>query len=223
MTIDLHYMFPSPPCRAVMILARQIGLKLNLIDVHLFNGDQKTAEFERINPAKLIPVLNDNGFILAESRAILAYLVSKYSPNNKLCPLDPVKRAEIDRVNYLTAELFIRGKAIRKPVFYEGKWPIAAEAKQNYFELLKVLELLTKDRKFLAGDDMTIADISHICDMTILTDVLNMDLTTVAPGLCAWKERMKRALPEYNEFIGSANEKFKSMTEAKLGHELELN
>ena len=154
MPIDFHYVIPSPPCRAVMILAKQLGVELNLINVDLMTGAHKTPEFEKVNPRQVVPVIVDDGFVLGESRAILAYLINKYSPNHALYPTDARKRAQIDRVMYLTAEMFERFKGIVRPVLREGAWPAPEGPKLAYFELLKALELLASGKKFLAGDEM---------------------------------------------------------------------
>ena len=221
MTIDLHYILPSPPCRAVMILAKQLGLELNLINVDLFEGAQLKAEFEKINPRKVVPVLNDNGFVVAESRVILAYLVNRYSPGHKLYPADAKKRANIDRILYLTAELWERFRPIVLPLIQEKKWPPSEDTRNHYFELLKALEFLTTGRKFLAGDEMSIADISFICDLTELTDVLGVSVGHVAPGVAAWAVKMKTALPEYEELITKPVAEFKGMLEGMVGRKLE--
>lgn len=170
---------------------------------------------------KLVPVIVDDGFILGESRAIMAYLINKYAPGHALYPTDAKRRAEIDRVLYLTAELFNRGKVLARPVFYENKWPLAHEPLQNYLELLKALELLTAGKKFLTGGDMSIADISFICDITLLTEVLGIDISAVAPGIKNWVELMKGSLPEYDEFVGKAVKIFREKLEVKFGHKLE--
>ena len=75
--LDLYYALASPPSRAVMILCKLLRIDLNLIDVKLQNGEHRDPKFEKINPRKVVPVLNDNGFIVAESRVIMSYLINK--------------------------------------------------------------------------------------------------------------------------------------------------
>ena len=221
MAIDLHYIMPSPPCRAVMILARQLGIELNLINVDMWQGAHLNEEFAKINPLKQVPVLNDNGFILGESRTILAYLVNQYSSGHKLYPVDPKKRANIDRILYLTAELWERFRLMAKQLFQEKSWPIKEELKTNYYELLKVLEQLVAGRKFLAGDEMSIADISFVCDITELTGVLGVPIGHVAPGIKSWMERMVTELPEYEELITKPIAEFKTFVEGMIGQKIE--
>lgn len=221
MAIDLYHSEPSPPCRAVRIVAKKIGVEVNLIKVDLVAGAHKTAEFERMNPSKAVPVIVDDGFLLSESRVIITYLVDRYSPGHELYPLDAKKRAEIHRVLFLTAELFQRSKAIAKPVFYDNKWPIPDEPIQNYLELLTALEKLATGRKFLAGDEMSVADISFICDLTVLTDLLKVEICAVAPGIKNWMGRMKTVLPEYEELITKPVNEFKKLVESKLGVKLD--
>lgn len=45
-----------------------------------------------MNPQKEIPVLDDNGFYLSESNAMLQYICDKYGPESKLYPKDPKAR-----------------------------------------------------------------------------------------------------------------------------------
>lgn len=221
MSLDLHGVLASCPTRAVLILGKQLNIKINLIDVDYASGAHLTPEFEQLNPRKVIPVLIDDGFVIAESRVILTYLINQYFPDHNLYPADAKKRAQIDRVLYLTAEMFEREKAVVREVFFEGKWPIPGEPLEKYFELLKALEILTTDKKFLAGDEMSIADISFICDITMLTNVLGADIAPVAPGVAGWIERIKGELPEYEELVEKVLEGFKEGMEEKLGHKLE--
>ena len=69
----------------VRLLLAQLGLPYETIEVDILNGGSRTAEFLKINPNGRTPVLDDNGFLLAESNAILAYLAhrTKYLPDDQ--------------------------------------------------------------------------------------------------------------------------------------------
>jgi glutathione S-transferase len=69
----------------VRLLLAQLGLRCEIIEVDILKGESRTAEFLKINPNGRTPVLDDNGFILAESNAILAYLAqgTKFLPDDR--------------------------------------------------------------------------------------------------------------------------------------------
>jgi glutathione S-transferase len=58
----------------VRLLLAQLGIACEIVEVDILTDESRTAEFLRINPNGRTPVLDDNGFVLAESNAILAYL-----------------------------------------------------------------------------------------------------------------------------------------------------
>ena len=69
----------------VRLLLAQSGIPCEIVEVDILHGASRTPEFLKINPNGRTPVLDDNGFILAESNAILAYLAhgTKYLPDGR--------------------------------------------------------------------------------------------------------------------------------------------
>jgi len=69
----------------VRLLLAQLGIACEIIEVDILKGESRTAEFLKINPNGRTPVLDDNGFVLAESNAVLAYLArgTRFLPENR--------------------------------------------------------------------------------------------------------------------------------------------
>jgi glutathione S-transferase len=69
----------------VRLLLAHLGIPCEIIEVDILKGQSRTPEFLKINPNGRTPVLDDNGFVLAESNAILAYLAkgTKFLPDDR--------------------------------------------------------------------------------------------------------------------------------------------
>ena len=69
----------------VRLLLAHLAIPCEIIEVDILKGESRTAEFLKINPNGRTPVLDDNGFVLAESNAILAYLArgTSYLPDDR--------------------------------------------------------------------------------------------------------------------------------------------
>ena len=109
MAIDLYYDPISAPCRAVILTAKMVGVELNLKIVSLLAQEQMKPEFIKINPQHTVPVIDDSGFILTESRAICAYLINKYAKNDKLYPKSAKERSVVDQRLYFDLGVFYPG------------------------------------------------------------------------------------------------------------------
>ena len=89
----------SQPSRAVLIFC-----KVNKIDyeehfVNLAKREHRRSEFKVVNPLGLVPAIDDAGFKLFESHAILRYLACAYPTiPDHWYPVDASKRAKIDSV-----------------------------------------------------------------------------------------------------------------------------
>merc|ERR1711911_17935 len=100
MPVDLYSMAPSAPCRSVLMTAKALGVDVNVKPVNLFAGEHMTPEFLKLNPQHNVPTIDDDGFVLNESRAICTYLVRKYGKDDSLYPKDVQKRALVDQRLY---------------------------------------------------------------------------------------------------------------------------
>jgi glutathione S-transferase len=69
----------------VRLLLAQLDISYEIIEVNILAGESRTPEFLKINPNGRTPVLDDDGFVLAESNAILAYLArgTRFLPEDR--------------------------------------------------------------------------------------------------------------------------------------------
>src|SRR6185295_9799295 len=79
----------------VVWCAEELGLAYERVDVGGKFGGNDKPEYLAMNPNGLVPVIDDDGFILYESNAIVRYLAAKGS--GSLWPADPRHRADADR------------------------------------------------------------------------------------------------------------------------------
>lgn len=98
--MKLYSYFRSSAAYRVRIALNLKGLPYEMDFVHLTKdgGRQHSAEFNAINPAKLVPALRlDSGDVLTQSLAIIDYLDETH-PQPPLLPGDPVQRAKVRAV-----------------------------------------------------------------------------------------------------------------------------
>ena len=80
----------------VLWCCAETGVAFERIDAGMQFGVNNTPEYEAMNPNGLVPLINDDGFVLWESHAIVRYLARKHGLGT-LCPADPQTAADADR------------------------------------------------------------------------------------------------------------------------------
>jgi|SRR5215471_1386436 len=203
----------STTCRPVLLLAAESGADVELNFVSLFKGEHMQPAYAAINPNRCVPCLDDDGFILNESSAILKYVAEKIG--SPAYPKDLKQRAKINELmdwfntglyrdfgyNFVYPQLFPNQKR-------EGE---AAQAGNIEFGRAKAKAWLTTldekmlgpKKKFLTGDEPTIADYFGACLLTS-GEIVRADFSAW-PNVSRWLKNVK-ALPSWN----TVNEPFYS-------------
>lgn len=102
--MKLHMHPASTTSRPVEMFAKLANIPLELVVVDLMKGEQHGPAFAGINPIRQVPVLEDEGFVLTESSAIIKYLADKVG--SPLYPKDLQKRARInERMDWFNTSL----------------------------------------------------------------------------------------------------------------------
>ncbi|CAG2158280.1 unnamed protein product [Oppiella nova] len=201
MVIDLYFVGPSPPCRAVMMAAKHLNIELNPNFVDLMKGEQKEEWFLKLNPQHCLPTICDNGYVLWESRAIMTYLANKYAPNSSLYPSDPEKRAVVDRIlQWDLGTIYRNIGEFLAPIMRDGKNAndLDPEKGKRIKEALQILNDSLAVQRFVAGNEITLADLSVLASLS-LAEVFDYDMISTYDNVKEWSDRLKRDLPYYEE------------------------
>ena len=149
----------------VMWAIGELGLPHERIDAGAAFGRLDTPEFAALNPNRLVPVLDDDGFILWESHAIVRYLAERYG-RGSLAPEGRHAYARADQwMEWATNELYrdIIGTCflglIRTAAKDRDVAAIAAAAKRAG-DKLTILDRQLDGRAFICSDKLSMADIA---------------------------------------------------------------
>lgn len=123
-------------------------------------GVRESAAFRKLNPLGQIPVLQDGAVTLADSNAIMVYLVKRYAPESQWLPEDPVSVALVQRWLSIAAGEVMHGPCMARLIVQFGLEDDKARAKRVAARLLPFMEQHLADRDFLATANPTLADLA---------------------------------------------------------------
>lgn len=182
----------------------ELGLAFERIDVGGAFGGTDTPEYLRMNPTRLVPTIDDDGFVLWESNAIMRYLAARHGAG-RFWPGDLRTRADADRwmdwqgMEFGPATRGAFWELIRKPEAERNADVIAASLEESARHAL-ILEEHLAGRAYLTGEDFTVADIAVGC---VAHRWLNLPVERPdTPRLVAWYRKLyerpaaRAALPE---------------------------
>ncbi|MDZ7768239.1 MAG: glutathione S-transferase family protein [Woeseiaceae bacterium] len=182
--------------RRVRIFAAEKGIELELVRVDLANGEQMSAEFRRRNPECTVPVLElDDGTCISEVIAICDYL-----ENSKESPLlfgdSSARRAEVlmwnSRIEQIglssIADFFrnsvagMKSRALTGPADFEQIPALAERGRKRAMLFFQRLESHMDGRRFVAGNTLSIADITTLACLDFAKRA-KLELLDSAPNL----------------------------------------
>ena len=176
----------------VVLALGEIGVPYERIDAGLHFGHNKTPEYLAKNPMGLVPLIEDDGFVLWESNAITRYLCAKYAPDT-LYYADLQARADAERwMDWQSGSL--NGALVA--AFYNlirvepDKRDMAAveASRKKTIELVAMFDAHMKGRDFVAGGRFGFGDIGMA---PIIHRWLNMPCEIApVPHAQAWYQRM---------------------------------
>ncbi|MEL6747377.1 MAG: glutathione S-transferase family protein [Pseudomonadota bacterium] len=150
----------SGNCHKIRIMLGLLDLEYEKVTIDLTKKDHLAPEFLAINPMHKVPVLDDNGVVLADSSAILVYLARTYKAGHQWYPTSPQAMAEIQKwLSFAVNEVF-NGLALSRALVIFNR-PLDRNFHNTIAHgALAILEQRLTEREWLALDQPTIADIA---------------------------------------------------------------
>jgi glutathione S-transferase len=182
----------SGHCHRVELFLNLAQLPYRYVDVNLRNGDHKQPDFLEMNRFGQVPVIDDSGFMLADSNAILVYLAGRYA--REWYPKDELQHAHIQRWFSAAAGLLAFGPAMTRAIALFRPHEDPREAMERSTRLLTVMNKELELNKFLVGDTATLADLSMYSYIAKAPEG-NISLETY-PHIQSWLKRVE-ALPHF--------------------------
>lgn len=191
--MKLYSLTFSPNGRKAESLVGYLGLDTEIIQVDMAQGQHKSPEFLAMNPNGKIPTLDDNGFHVWESNAIVTYLAGK-KPESNLLPTDLQGRTKVDKwmnwqgAHYGAALMRIVVEKVLKKMYNRGPADEAVvnDALSDLKNFTGVLDKQLAGKDFVLGN-LSVVDFS-IAPWTEIAPQLGMDHSDF-PNVSAWVDR----------------------------------
>lgn len=190
-----HHPLSGHAHRARLFLSL-LGVEHELVHVDLAQGAHRQVAFLALNPFGQVPVLDDDGTVVADSNAILVYLAKKLQRSDWL-PETPAAAAEVQRWLSVAAGQIAYGPAAARLVTVFGAPYRPEEVVPRAHAILALVEARLAERPFLTGSAPTVADVA-LYSYTARAPEGNVDLQPY-PRVRAWLGRIE-ALPGFVAF-----------------------
>ncbi|TFK88859.1 glutathione S-transferase [Polyporus arcularius HHB13444] len=171
MVLKLHGAQEATCTKRVLTVLEELNVPYELVVVDYATDAHKSPAFRAVQPFGQFPYLDDDGFTLYESRAIARYLALKYGGIGTLIP-DPAdlaktalfeQAASVEQSNFDAFAVPLAYENIRKPRIGQQTDKAAVERLTAALEAkLAVYDTILGRSKYLAGDELTLADLFHL-------------------------------------------------------------
>ncbi len=160
----------SAPSNKVRFTANYLGLQYEYVKVDLRSGDHMKPEYKKLHPANKVPSIDDDGFVLFESNAIIRYLADK--KGSPLYPKGLKERGLVDQwIDFGSMHV---GAALMKVVYNRIFAPLRGipidenslkEGLSFLDRFLPVVDEQLSRHTYLVGENFTLADINLLALM----------------------------------------------------------
>jgi glutathione S-transferase len=188
--LKLHYHPFSTFARRVRIALIEKNIAAELVEVDMLARAHRGAAYLALNPYGRVPTLEEDGFVLYESTAILEYLEATH-PTPPLVPADARGRALVSMHMKLCDLQMARQTGLiifPKRFLPKERWDEAAmaQAKKEIEKHLAIVEQQLAGQQYLVGNRYSLVEVSY----TPFVEFLQLMEITPPPSVAAWVQRM---------------------------------
>ena len=198
--MKLYYATPSGHAHRARLFLSLIGQDVEIVTVDLTKGEHKTPEFLKLNSFGQLPVLEDDGLVIADSVAILVYLAKKFGRTDWL-PEDARGAAQVQRWLSVASGEIAYGPSAARLITLFGAPLDADEAIKRSHAILKLIDDALSGQFWIASNLPTIADVALYSYVAAAPEG-NVDVSGYA-NINAWLKRVE-ALPGFFAFQQNA-------------------
>ncbi len=181
--------------KALLTLAEK-GREAELVLVMVPKGEQKSEEHRARHPFGKVPVLDDDGFVLYETRAINRYIDRKFE-GTSLTPTDEKDAARLEQwINVADAYFVPHAHGLIVETLFRqylgGEQNLAAirAGREGMQPALDVLERWLASHPYLAGNSLSLADIHWMPYVDYLIQIGERENIASRASLSAWWNRV---------------------------------
>ncbi|MCJ1399391.1 Glutathione S-transferase hmp2 [Xylographa trunciseda] len=156
----------------VLVTILEMDLPYEHILIDIAKGDHKSEAYMMLQPFGKVPALEDDGFLIFESRAICKYLArQKYTSGRKLIPEDDNKAyslfeqaCSVEQSYFVAASETIGTELVIKKMKGLGPPDKArvAQAEADLDEVFAYYAKILAEQAYLAGDELTLVDLFNL-------------------------------------------------------------
>jgi glutathione S-transferase len=156
------YFSPGACSLASHIGLEETGAPYEAKPILLAKGQQRTEEYQKINPRGKVPALSVDGKILVENTAILTYLARRF-PEKKLMPTDPAEEARgIGTMCWFSSIVHPSYQRVNRPErFAEGEAAHAGvkeNGRKSFWANCQEIDSMFRGNEWIMGNDYTLVD-----------------------------------------------------------------
>lgn len=198
--MKLYYDTPSGHAHRARLFLSLIGQEADIVTVDLTKGEHKKPEFLKLNSFGQLPVLEDDGLVIADSVAILVYLAKKFDRTDWL-PEDAKGAALVQRWLSVASGEIAYGPSAARLITLFGAPLNTDEAIKRSHAILKLIDDELNGRFWIASNLPTVADVALYSYVAAAPEG-NVDVSGYA-NINTWLKRIE-ALPGFFAFQQNA-------------------